>query len=317
MTSGPAGSFAADTSGGADNGAPLSGRLPQRPTDGGPVSAAMIRRVVAVSVMTVASLAVGLGLAPGASSAPSFAPIADATIHPGVQMVTGGGQCTANFVFTQGDDVFIGYAAHCAGLGGQTDTDGCATESLPIGTPVEIQGATRPGVLAYSSWTAMRAVGETDPVVCATNDFAFVKVDPADHLRLSPTVAHWGGPSGVSPSEVPLFTGLRAYGRSGLRLGLTLVSPMLGVGLGTSYGGWSHQAFTLVPAVPGDSGMPLLDEGGRAVGLLSTITIFPRIGTLNFTDISLAMSYARSHGFPGLQLALGDPINLNQLPLDL
>lgn len=270
-----------------------------------------------MGVLAVASMALGLGLAPDAVSAPTFAPSSEASIHPGVQMVTAGAQCTANFVFTEADEVFIGYAAHCAGLGGQTDTDGCATESLPIGTPVEIQGATKPGLLAYSSWSAMRAAGEQDPTICANNDFAFVRVDPADHLRVSPSVPVWGGPSGVAPSNLSPFIGLRAYGNSGLRLGLTPVSPMGGLSTGTSEGGWSHQAFTVLPAVPGDSGMPLLDDRGRAVGLLSTISILPNVGTLNFTDVALAMQYARTHGFGGLQLALGDPFEPNQLPLDL
>src|SRR5699024_12750843 len=53
---------------------------------------------------------------------------------------TDGGQCTANFVFT--DDagtVYVGYAAHCAGTGEATETDGCTTESLPPGTPVSFR----------------------------------------------------------------------------------------------------------------------------------------------------------------------------------
>src|SRR5688500_5566633 len=59
----------------------------------------------------------------------------DAPIRPGVQTITGGGQCTANFVFTDGTDVYLGQAAHCSGLGAATATDGCdqAADPLPIG----------------------------------------------------------------------------------------------------------------------------------------------------------------------------------------
>lgn len=273
--------------------------------------------MVTVGVMTVASLAFGLGLAPHADSEQEFAKIADASIHPGVQMVTGNGQCTANFVFTEGEDVYIGYAAHCAGLGEQTDTNGCQVRSLPLGTPVVIQGASKPGSLAYSSWAAMQAAGETDPDTCANNDFAFVKIDPADRDRVSPTVKHWGGPTSIAVGEIPFTHGLRAYGNSGLRLGLTPVSPMLGVTTGTSGNGWVRHALTVLPAVPGDSGMPLITDRGAAVGLLSSITIFPSVGQLNFTDLGRALDYARGHGFPGLQLAFGDRVNLAQLPLDL
>ena len=57
--------------------------------------------------------------------------------HPGAKMYTEGAQCTGNFVFTDAaDNVYVGYAAHCAGLGEATDTNGCLAESLPLGTPV-------------------------------------------------------------------------------------------------------------------------------------------------------------------------------------
>ena len=277
----------------------------------------MIRRVVAVAGMTAGSLALGLGLAPAATSLPTFAAPGQATIHPGVQMVTDGAQCTANFVFAEGENVYLGYAAHCAGQGEQTDLDGCSVGTYAIGTPVEIQGATRPGKLAYSSWGTMQAVDEQDGPSCAHNDFAFVLVDPADHGRVSPTVPHWGGPIGIAPSQLPAGTGLRAYGNSGLRLGLTLLSPMGGLSTGNQGGGWAHSAYTLLPGIPGDSGMPLITTDGRAVGVLSSISILPNTGSLNFTDVGLALHYARTHGFPGLQLVNGGPVNLAQLPLDL
>ena len=65
------------------------------------------------------------------TAAPTWAPAATATIHPGTQMFTDGAQCTANFVFSDGVSVYVGYAAHCAGTGAATDTDGCSTQSLP------------------------------------------------------------------------------------------------------------------------------------------------------------------------------------------
>ena len=41
-------------------------------------------------------------------------------------MYTDGAQCTANFVYTDGaGNVYVGYAAHCAGKGEATDTNGC------------------------------------------------------------------------------------------------------------------------------------------------------------------------------------------------
>ena len=124
---------------------------------------AMIRRLLAAMSLSAAMLAGGLATAPSAQSAPTWAPVGSATIRPGVMMFTEGAQCTGNFIFNQGDEVFIGYAAHCAGTGAATDTNGCTAGTLPLGTPVEIDGASQPGTLAYSSWVTMQQVGTLAP----------------------------------------------------------------------------------------------------------------------------------------------------------
>lgn len=81
-------------------------------------------------------------IAPAGSSA--WAPANSATIHPGVQVFTEGAQCTSNFVFQEGASVYLGQAAHCSGTGGQTETDGCSSDSLPIDTPVEVKAPASP-----------------------------------------------------------------------------------------------------------------------------------------------------------------------------
>src|SRR3954470_16093851 len=83
-------------------------------------------------------------------------------IHPGDQTYTNGGQCTANFIFSDGSNTYIGQAAHCSGTRSNTDPAACTTQSLPLGTPVTILGANHPGTLTYNSWIAMQAAGETD-----------------------------------------------------------------------------------------------------------------------------------------------------------
>ena len=71
---------------------------------------------------------------------PQWAPAAEATIHPGTMMYTKGAQCTANFVYRdKAGRVYVGYAAHCAGLGEATDTDGCKATSVPLGTTVTVR----------------------------------------------------------------------------------------------------------------------------------------------------------------------------------
>lgn len=153
-------------------------------------------RVLGTVSLVAASFAV---LAPGGSVAaePQWAPAGTATIHPGVQTVTGGGQCTANFVFSDAaDSVYLGQAAHCSATGDATETDGCLAGSLPLGTPVEIQGASQPGTMVYNSWIAMQAAGETDADTCQFNDFALVRVHPSDVGRVNPSIPHWGARQG-------------------------------------------------------------------------------------------------------------------------
>ncbi len=116
------------------------------------------------------------------------------------------GSCTSNFIFYNGDDIYIGQAAHCAGTGESTSTDGCTSGSLPEGTAVTITGASKPGVLAYSSWIRMQQNGEKDANTCAYNDFALVKIDPADHDKVNPTVPTFGGPTGLRSSACPTWS---------------------------------------------------------------------------------------------------------------
>lgn len=266
----------------------------------------LVRRVGAVVAITLGALTMTLGPAPIARSAPAWAPAASAAIHPGVMMYTDGAQCTANFVFTTGADVLIGYAAHCAGTGGATETNGCDAGSLPLGTPVEIDGASAPGTLVYSSWLAMQAQQpRPDDDTCAYNDFALVKIDPADVGKVNPSIPHWGGPTALNTTGNPAGEQLYTYGNSSLRLGITLLSPKTGLSLGTEGGGWSHPAYTVTPGIPGDSGSALLDAQGRATGVLSTVAVTPLPLSNNFGDLSRELAYAQAHGQSGLTLALG------------
>jgi hypothetical protein len=254
------------------------------------------------SSFTVLCASFALAALPSAASA--WAPAFQASITPGVQTDTAGGQCTANFVYTSGTDVLIGQAAHCAGTGGATETDGCDAGTLPLGTPVTISGASRPGRLAYSSWVAMQQAGETDPDACAYNDLALVRIDPADVGRVNPSVPGFGGPAGVGGPSSPGDT-VYSYGNSSLRLGLTKLSPKQGVVTETVGDGWSRTVYTATPGIPGDSGSGFLDAQGGAIGTLSTLAILPSPLSNGVSDLERELRYAREHGLPDLQLVDG------------
>jgi len=244
-----------------------------------------------------------------ASTASAWAPAPQATIKPGVQTDTAGGQCTANFIYTSGSDVFIGQAAHCAGTGEATDTNGCDAGTLPLGTDVTVTGASRPGTLAYSSWVAMQAAGEDDPDACAYNDLALVRIDPADVAKVNPSVPRFGGPVGLGG---PSSTGdtVFSYGNSSLRLGITQLSPKQGIVTETVGNGWSRTVYTVTPGIPGDSGSGFLDADGAAIGTLSTLAILPSPLSNGVSDLDRELQYARSHGLSDLQLVNGtEPFN--------
>jgi hypothetical protein len=241
-------------------------------------------------------------LSPAAASA--WAPAGQATVHPGVQTFTDGAQCTSNFVFTQGSEVYLGQAAHCSGTGGATETNGCDSGSLPIGTPVEIDGASRPGTLVYNSWLTMQGRGETNPDACAYNDLALVRVDPADVANTNPSVPGFGGPTGVG--EAANGSTVYSYGNSSLRGGVTTLSPKQGTVVTTEGNGWSRTVYTVTPGVPGDSGSGFLNGTGAAFGVLSTLQILPTAGSNGVGDLSNELDYARANSsFSSVQLAPG------------
>ena len=258
-----------------------------------------LKRILSLLLAAIAVAA----LAPAAASATHNA---DQPIHPGVQTFTEGAQCTANFIYRDGGGTYIGQSAHCASTGPATDTNGCTAATRPLGTPVEVSGATRPGTMVYSSWIAMQNSGESNDDVCQYNDFALVRLDPADVGRVDPTVPGYGGPHGVGASGASLGDTVYSYGNSSLRAGITKLSPKQGVAIQSQGNGWSKIVYTATPGVPGDSGSGFLNESGQAIGTLSTLQALPFPGSNGVSDLANELAYAQSHGFPGVGLVNGE-----------
>ncbi|MGI9016351.1 MAG: serine protease [Euzebya sp.] len=265
----------------------------------------VLRRSTLTALLLTLAMAAAITLAPVADAQPTWAPANQATITPGVQTYTDGAQCTSNFVFFGGGDVYIGQAAHCSGTGGPTETNGCDSGSLPLGTPVEVDGASRPGTLAYNSWLTMQSVDETDPDACSYNDFALIKLDPADHASVNPSLPVIGGPVGINTIGTSTGEFVHSYGNSSLRFGLSPLSPKLGISLGTTGNGWTHPHYAVTPGIPGDSGSAFLDDSGNALGVLSTLVIAPTPASNNASDVNRALNYMLSNGGPQVDLALG------------
>ncbi len=280
------------------------------------IGASAVLAAAAVAATTAPSQAAPKGKGGKSVAVATWAPADQAAIHPGVQMYTEGAQCTANFVYTDGaGNVYVGYAAHCAGTGAATDTNGCDAASLPLGTKVDfVEGGSLigagtkvgSGTLAYSSWLTMQDKGETDENACADNDLALVKVDAADVAKVNPSVPFWGGPVGIDTDGTAAGETVYSYGNSSLRAGIEQLSPKQGTSLGTTGDGWSHPVYTVTPGVPGDSGSAFLDAEGNALGTLSTLAIAPLAGSNGVGDLSHELTYAQQNGgISGLALVPG------------
>lgn len=250
-------------------------------------------------------LAALIVLAISPSLARAWAPVGQATVHPGVQVFTEGAQCTSNFVFQDASNVYLGQAAHCSDTGGQTETNGCTSGSLPLGTPVQVTGTSKPGALVYNSWLTMQAKGETDPDACAYNDLALIRLDPADVGKVNPSVPGFGGPTGVGAAGGTGAT-VYSYGNSELRGGVTKLSPKQGVLLQNEGNGWSHTVVTLTPGIPGDSGSGFINASGGAFGILSTLRLAPLPTTNGVGDLGMELAYMRANsGFDAVRLVRG------------
>lgn len=258
------------------------------------------------------------------------------TIGPGVQMNTVNAQCTANFVFRRvvttyrivnGQRVairtthtYVGYAAHCASRGSDTQTNGCSTPSYPLGTKVQFVVGEKSGALGgliggspgtvigtgtlrYSSWIAMQRAHTTNALECAYNDLALVEVDRAYLGRVNPTVPFFGGPSklGALPG---VGQAIYTVGSSSLR-GTTRATS--GTVRDASNAPWSDIVKTKSPGVPGDSGSGYMNASGQAVGVLSTldVNLLPPSSANGIGSLSQEVAFSRTHGMGGLVLVPG------------
>ena len=227
---------------------------------------------------------------------------AQARVGPGVLLTLEASQCTSNFVFRDATDLYLGLSAHCFGEGngdtGVSESQPCDNEMPELGEPVTIEGARRPGTLAYSSFRTMVLVGETDLETCMSNDFAILRIHPDDHAAVDPSMPVFGGPVGLRRGWVGENESMLSFGRSPLRADAEPLKPREGYLGNNSQRGWMHNVNFLNQPLFGDSGSGVLDGAGGAVGALS------RAGG-GVTDLALALDYMRAHGGPDAHLVDG------------
>ena len=161
--------------------------------------------------------------------------------------------------------------------------------------------------MVYSSWVAMQADGETDPDICAYNDFALVELSAGDAADGQPERSVLRRPDGprTRASCAPV-TSVLGYGNSTTRHGVEALRPKAGsVVTATSAGVSATRCTRVSPGIPGDSGSGYLTQNGEAVGVLSTLNLAPLPVSNGMTDLAKALRYAADHGFADLELELG------------
>lgn len=166
-------------------------------------------------------------------------------VRPGAIVLSGGGQCSFNFLWVGADgNRYMGTAGHCILDGGEQ------TWAPGTGPVAQDADGNRVGEFAYA-------------ILQDPKDFALIRLDPG--VEASAQMCHFGGPTGLNADITSATTTLQHYGN--------------GLGLGSTVPARSAVAFGLPDpdhvyaaglVVPGDSGSGIISDDGRAVGVIVT-----------------------------------------------
>lgn len=208
-------------------------------------------------------------------------------IRPGALLTAPAG-CTMNFVFrgrswdpvlerSVDEGLFIGTAGHCV----------FESESAEVvwdegtGPVAEDSAGERFGEVAYAVDT-----GELD--------FALIRIDDDREDEVNPALCHFGGPTGTATEAMP-FGDLAHHFGQGIGYGQTVP----GRSASATFASAAQQSFNGL-AIFGDSGSPVIDTEGNAVGVAVTISVPPYM--VNATRISHHLPLAEAATGVGFEL---------------
>jgi hypothetical protein len=188
-----------------------------------------------------------------------------AGIRPGGTFTNVG--CTMNFVFTDGANLYIGTAGHCA-------TVGTRMSNFAAGGQF--------GTVVYSINAGLG------------NDFALIKIDANKVALVNPQLCAFGGPAGVNNGETGFGQFVYEYGW-GIA---TQVSTATRARIHVQEYQDANDAGWIGEGSGGDSGAPMIDENGNAFAI-HTHGITPVLGVYGEagTYIRRILSLAQGAGF--------------------
>ena len=216
-----------------------------------------LTRVAVIGMLVLGPLpaqAAGLCTAPS-KKAPPVGSTPCEGVRPGATYVSGAETCTMGFVFAGSDRRrYVATAGHCA-FAPDPATDPGATKTWKAGTGPVVKNADgkQLGRFAYATMKG------------TWGDFALIRLD--NGVAASPQMCHFGGPTSLTTAVHGDAVQVHHYGNGTGPDGVPARTGVAALGLYRA-----DYAFFHGVAAPGDSGSPVIDENGAAVGILTDLT---------------------------------------------
>jgi hypothetical protein len=189
-------------------------------------------------------------------------------VRPGGSYVSGSEMCSFAFVFTGSDRRrYVATAGHCAFDPDPDRTTG-RTQSWRPGSGPEVtdENGHRIGRFAYAT------------LVGQFRDFALIRLDPG--VKVDPQMCHFGGPTGLNTTVANADLLVHHYGQG---VGFDYVPARTGEMFFGLYR--PDYVYFYGAGSVGDSGAPVTDEDGNAIGVITDLTT-PFTGNLGVNRLA-------------------------------